>query len=105
MAHITGGGLSNLLRLHDSLGWHIDSPLPILPEFLWLANNGSVNDREMHRTFNMGMGMTIAVSKDAAGSVESWLSKRLPGCKRVGFVHDEGRKVTHINPEIIFEHY
>jgi phosphoribosylaminoimidazole (AIR) synthetase len=53
----------------------------------------------------MGMGMTIAVSKDAAGSVESWLSKRLPGCKRVGFVHDEGRKVTHINPEIIFEHY
>jgi len=105
MAHITGGGLSNLLRLHDSLGWHIDSPLPILPEFLWLANNGSVNDREMHRTFNMGMGMTIAVSKDAADSVESWLSKRLPGCKRVGFVHDEGRKVTHINPEIIFEHY
>jgi len=105
MAHITGGGLSNLLRLHDSLGWHIDSPLPILPEFLWLANNGSVNDREMHRTFNMGMGMTIAVNKDAADSVESWLSKRLPGCKRVGFVHDEGRKVTHINPEIIFEHY
>ena len=30
IAHITGGGLSNLLRLHDSLGWHIETPLPLI---------------------------------------------------------------------------
>jgi phosphoribosylformylglycinamidine cyclo-ligase len=105
MAHITGGGLSNLLRLHDRFGWHIDSPLPILPEFHWLAKNGSVNVKEMHRTFNMGMGMTIAVSKDVAESVESWLSEKLPGSRRIGYIHDDGRKVTHANPEIVFEHY
>jgi|TARA_B110000914_G_scaffold222675_1_gene236629 phosphoribosylformylglycinamidine cyclo-ligase len=105
MAHITGGGLSNLLRLHEKLGWHIDAPLPILPEFQWLSKNGSVNSKEMHRTFNMGMGMTIAVSQDVAESVESWLNERLSGCKRIGFVHNEGRKVTHVNPEIVFEHY
>lgn len=105
MAHITGGGLSNLLRLHDKFGWHIDSPLPILPEFHWLAKNGSVNVKEMHRTFNMGMGMTIAVSKDVAESVESWLFEKLPGSKRIGYIHDDGRKVTHANPEIVFEHY
>ena len=47
MAHITGGGLSNLLRLHDQLGWHIDNPLPILPEFQWLAEQGLVNNKEI----------------------------------------------------------
>ena len=40
IAHITGGGLSNLLRLHDSLGWHISNPLPIPPEFNWMAETG-----------------------------------------------------------------
>tara|TARA_X000000368_G_scaffold23879_1_gene18288 strand:+ start:123 stop:1307 length:1185 start_codon:yes stop_codon:yes gene_type:complete len=105
MAHITGGGLSNLLRLHDKLGWHIENPLPILPEFKWLAEQGSVSNKEMHRTFNMGMGMVIAVSEDKANKVEVWLSKRLKGSRRIGFVHDGGRKITHTNPEIIFEHY
>ena len=105
MAHITGGGLSNLLRLHDDFGWHIDDPLPILPEFKWLAKNGSVNNREMHRTFNMGMGMTIVVSKEKSISVEEWLNERLPGTRRIGYVHDKKREVTHADPEVIFSHY
>ena len=105
MAHITGGGLSNLLRLHDDFGWHIDDPLPILPEFKWLAEKGSVNNREMHRTFNMGMGMAIVVSKEKSASVEKWLNERLPGTRRIGYVHDERREVTHADPEVIFSHY
>ena len=59
MAHITGGGLSNLLRLHNTLGWEISNPLPIHPEFNWIAEIGIINNREMHRTFNMGMGMVL----------------------------------------------
>ncbi|RZD47669.1 MAG: hypothetical protein CXT66_06625 [Methanobacteriota archaeon] len=105
MAHITGGGLSNLLRLHNSLGWHIENPLPIPPEFTWLAEQGSVDIREMHRTFNMGLGMVLAVSKSAAQSVESWISERLPGSQIIGIVNDEGNRVTHVNSEVVFEHY
>ena len=105
MAHITGGGLSNLLRLHDDFGWHIDNPLPVLPEFRWLAENGSVSNREMHRTFNMGMGMTIVISKDKSSSVEKWLNEKLPGARTIGYVHDKKREVTHADPEIIFSHY
>ena len=105
MAHITGGGLSNLLRLHDDFGWHIDNPLPVLPEFRWLAENGSVSNREMHRTFNMGMGMTIVISKDKSSSVEKWLNEKLPGTRTIGYVHDKKREVTHADPEIIFSHY
>ena len=105
MAHITGGGLSNLLRLHDDFGWHIDNPLPVLPEFTWLAEKGSVSNREMHRTFNMGMGMTIVISKEKSSSVEKWLNERLPGTRRVGYVHDKKREVTHADSEIVFSHY
>ena len=105
MAHITGGGLSNLLRLHDDFGWHIDNPLPVLPEFTWLAEKGSVSNREMHRTFNMGMGMTIVISKEKSSAVEKWLNERLPGTRRVGYVHDKRREVTHADSEIVFSHY
>jgi len=105
MAHITGGGLSNLLRLHDDFGWHIENPLPILPEFNWLAEQGSVSNREMHRTFNMGMGMTLVVSRDMAISVEKWLRKRLPGTKCIGYVHNKKKEVTHVDEDITFSHY
>ena len=104
IANITGGGLSNLLRLHDSLGWHIEDPLPVFPEFSWIAEVGSVNTREMHRTFNMGMGMVVAVSNDVADDVAKWLSERLPGARRIGSVTDSG-KVTHAESGVYFDHY
>jgi len=104
IAHITGGGLSNLLRLHDSLGWHIEDPLPVLPEFSWIAEVGSVDTREMHRTFNMGMGMVVAVSNAVEDNVAKWLSERLPGTRRIGSVTDSG-KVTHAESSVYFDHY
>ena len=105
ICHVTGGGLSNLLRLHDSLGWHISNPLPVLPEFDWIQKNGDVSDREMYRTFNMGCGMIIAVDSSVAETVCEWLSQRMEGCSIIGKVVDNGRKVTHSNPEVVFEHY
>ena len=105
IAHITGGGLSNLLRLHDSLGWNIDSPLDPQPEFGWLSEVGSVTPLEMHRTFNMGMGMVIAVSEGSSDAVEEWVRDRLPGSRRVGRVVENGRLVTHSDPDVVFSHY
>ena len=40
IAHITGGGLSNLLRLNDSVGFEIDNPLIPQPEFEWIQKEG-----------------------------------------------------------------
>lgn len=105
IAHITGGGLSNLLRLHDALGWHIDSPLAIPPEFSWLQSQGSVTDLEMHRTFNMGLGMILAVDKNHAESILSFIQQFEPTAAIVGHVHGNGHKVTHSNPDIFFNHY
>lgn len=105
IAHITGGGLSNLLRLHDTLGWHIDRPLEPQPEFEWISEIGSVTSLEMHRTFNMGMGMVIAVSESCADLVEEWLGDRLLGSRRVGLVVRNNRLVTHSDPDVVFSHY
>jgi phosphoribosylformylglycinamidine cyclo-ligase len=105
IAHITGGGLSNLLRLHDSLGWHIGEPLSAQPEFEWIAEIGSVNSKEMHRTFNMGMGMVVAVSAAAADPVAYWLEERLSGSRVVGEVVDQGRVVTHSDSGVRFVRY
>ncbi len=105
IGHITGGGLSNLLRLHPSLGWTIDTPLPVLPEFTWLQNVGGVATDEMYRTFNMGMGLVLAVAAEHAQAIRSWLEARLTGTAIVGVVHDEGHHVTHVPSGVRFSHY
>ena len=105
IAHITGGGLSNLLRLHDSLGWRISDPLPPQPEFEWIADVGSISQLEMYRTFNMGMGMVVAVAAEESESIARWLSDRLEGCRIVGEVVSDGKMVTHRNPEVKFSEY
>ena len=105
ICHITGGGLSNLLRLHPSLGWNLHSPLPVLPEFAWLQDIGGVETREMYRTFNMGMGMVLAVDAAHAEAVLTWLQERMTGVMIVGEVNDDGHRVTHAIDGVEFSHY
>ena len=105
ICHVTGGGLSNLLRLHDSLGWDISSPLTPHPEFTWLQQIGGVETREMYRTFNMGTGMILAVSCEQAEAISGWLSARMQGTAIIGTVVNNGRKVTHALDGVEFTHY
>ncbi len=42
LAHITGGGLLNLLRLGSGIGYEITSPLPVPPVFALIAELGAV---------------------------------------------------------------
>lgn len=73
LAHITGGGLTEntprmcpdgLVPVIDRTRW---SPPSV---FQWLRDAGNVDPEEMHRTFNMGIGMVLAVSKaDAEGVI------------------------------------
>ena len=70
-----------------------------------MADIGPVENLEMHRVFNMGMGMCLAVSAGVAKNVENWLIGRLSGTRIVGVVTDDGHRVTHADYEIVFEHY
>lgn len=71
-AHITGGGLTeNLPRvLTENLSAKIDYKSWNRPEiFNFLQNLGKVDDAEMHRTFNCGIGMVAVVDKNDADSI------------------------------------
>jgi phosphoribosylaminoimidazole (AIR) synthetase len=59
----------------------------------------------MHRTFNMGLGMVLAVSKDASETILEFLAVKNSGAQIIGHVHDDGHKVTHMNSEVLFQHY
>lgn len=69
LAHITGGGFpDNLPRvLPAGLGVCLDaSAFPVPPVFGWLARQGDVEQAEMLRTFNCGVGMVIVAERERA---------------------------------------
>jgi phosphoribosylformylglycinamidine cyclo-ligase len=84
LAHITGGGIKeNLNRiLPTGLNARIDlSKIRILPIFATLKKFGNLEDTDMLRTFNMGVGMTAVVRREfteeaiahlKAGGVEAY---------------------------------
>lgn len=67
IAHITGGGiLENLPRI---LPKHCQANIqrnawPTPPIFQWLQEQGNINDEDMLRTFNCGLGLIIVVKPD-----------------------------------------
>ena len=69
ISHITGGGFyENIPRsIPDGLGAKIDkSAVRVLPIFELLAKTGNISEHDMYNTFNMGVGMSIVVSKEDA---------------------------------------
>ena len=76
LAHITGGGLpENLPRvLPEGLGARVDSGRWSQPPvFDWIREQGRVEQAEMFRTFNCGIGMVVAVAADEAEAVAATL--------------------------------
>ena len=66
LAHITGGGLTeNIPRvLPENVGARLDrSRWPRPAVFDWLQKRGHIEDAEMHRTFNCGIGMALVVAQ------------------------------------------
>lgn len=69
IAHITGGGFyENIPRIiPDGLMASIDiDTIPIPQVFVFLAEKGHIDIREMFNVFNMGVGMVLAVKRDVA---------------------------------------
>ena len=72
LAHITGGGVTeNTPRMcPDTLVPRVDRTAWEAPAvFDWLQDVGKTTDDEMHRTFNMGIGMILAVSPSNVDAV------------------------------------
>ena len=94
LAHITGDGINNLLRLSRTVGYEINEPLAVPPVFELIAERGSVDAEEMHEVFNMGCGLICVVADaDADGAVEI-LGRHHPGSRRIGLVSDRAGVVA-----------
>jgi phosphoribosylformylglycinamidine cyclo-ligase len=88
LAHITGGGLLNLTRLSESVGWRVDEPLPVPPVCELIARLGDVPRAELWEVFNMGVGFVCAVPAERAGDAVALLERHHPGSARIGEVTD-----------------
>lgn len=79
MAHITGGGLTeNLPRvLPDNLSAEIDLATWEFPAvFKWLQQAGNIEQSEMVRTFNCGVGFVMVVPSDKKDDVLHFLKEQ-----------------------------
>lgn len=89
LAHITGGGLSeNIPRvLPEGLGVAVDLDAWDLPAvFGWLNEQGGMEQSELLKTFNCGIGMVLAVAPDRAAALEALLSEAGERVCRMGHV-------------------
>ncbi len=72
-AHITGGAFSKMTRLirDKDIGFHIDN-MPSAPSlFEFIQREGGISDREMYRTFNMGIGFCVIASSSEVDSIQN----------------------------------
>jgi phosphoribosylformylglycinamidine cyclo-ligase len=84
LAHITSGGLGNLLRLRAEVAYEIDDPLPPPPVFALIQERSGASDEEMHEVFNMGCGFCCIVPAADEGAALDLLRRHYPGAKRIG---------------------
>ncbi len=94
MANITGGGLKNITRINKDHRYVIEDPIEPQPIFDFLQEQGDVSDREMYKTFNMGMGFAVIVDESIAEDVADEVDGEV-----VGTV-EEGKGVTHEPKEL-----
>ena len=88
LAHITSGGLLNLLRLEADVGYRIDDPLPRPAVFDLIAGRSRVAEAELQEVFNLGCGFCCVVPADQSVEATKQLDARHPGAAVIGTVTD-----------------
>jgi phosphoribosylformylglycinamidine cyclo-ligase len=97
MAHITGGGLvGNIPRV---LPKNCDAAIkksswPVHKIFTFLQDKGPVEEAEMFRVFNMGIGFVLIVAEDFADSINKKLTRHGEKVYRIGRITTGSGKVV-----------
>ncbi len=94
MAHITGSGLLNLKRLKKGMGFELELPEP--PTIFKKIMATGVEIEEMYKTFNMGTGFMVIVSKEEKDKALQILNKHY-NSYAIGNVIDQDKIRVHIN--------
>lgn len=94
LAHITGGGLlENIPRvLPDGLAAHLRTgSWPQTELFAWLQRTAGIDDTEMNRTFNNGIGMVVVVQAAQAEAVAQSLRNAGETVYAIGHIQAQGQ--------------
>lgn len=94
LAHITGDGLRNLLRLAAPVGYEIDDPLPVAPIFGLIRELGGVDEEEMYEVFNMGCGFCCVVAAADEQAAVELLRRHHPQARRIGRATERAGEVV-----------
>jgi phosphoribosylformylglycinamidine cyclo-ligase len=87
LAHISGGGVRNLIRLNARVRFTLDAWPEPSGIFRWLAEAGGIGSEEMFQTFNMGIGFVIATRASGAEELRRrWTRAGLRDAQVVGRV-------------------
>ncbi len=89
LAHITGGGFTNLRRLKKGVGYNINN-LPKTPEIFKLIYEQNVPLEEMYKVFNMGVGFVVITTKEESGKIIETLNDYC-NCQIIGEVTDDNK--------------
>ncbi len=98
LVHVTGGGLTgNLPRvLPAGLEARVRrGSWPVPPIFRLIARLGEIEERELLRTFNMGVGMVALLAPESLPRVQSHLAARGEECYVIGHVGRGDRGVAY----------
>lgn len=96
LAHITGGGLTdNVPRIlpEGTAVTITKASWPTLALFELLRRLGDVSEKEMYRTFNMGVGMVIVCARGDAEAIKHHLREQGEACYEIGTVVEGNREV------------
>lgn len=99
LAHITGGGLlENIPRiLPENVSVEIRrGTWNELPIFGLMQNLGNVEDREMFRTFNMGVGMVVVCAAEDSAALQNHFKSLGEACDEIGRVVEGNKEVSII---------
>ena len=91
LAHITGGGFTNLRRLKKGVGYEINN-LPEVPEIFKVIYEQNVDIKEMYKVFNMGVGFVVICDENEAENIMNTIKEHCD-CQIIGKVTDD-EKIT-----------
>jgi len=93
LAHITGGGFTNLKRLKKGVGYEITA-LPEVPEIFKLIYKQNVDIKEMYKVFNMGIGFVVITDENEAEKIMDTLNEYCK-CRIIGKVTDDEKIIVN----------
>lgn len=93
LAHLSGGGVRNLIRLSTRVAFVLERWPEPPPLFRWVQGLGELSDRAMFETFNMGIGFVVIVARHRLAELRRRLARAgAPDALEVGRV-ERGRGV------------